>query len=317
VKYRSLLFAILASLTLGVVTGCSKSGREDAAPASAGGRSFATPDEAVGALIAAAEKHDTDALKALLGPGTEKLLTSGDPVEDREELDSFVERYRDYHELAAGTPDNLVLLVGKDRWPSPIPLNRSSGLWSFDGLAGAQELVLRRIGRNELETIDVMRGFVEAEKEYSSAAHDGGAAGVFAQKLRSDPGKQDGLYWEVAAGAPQSPMGQLIADATTEGYGGTPPSRAPYHGYLFRLLTSQGPSANGGARDYLVNGSLTGGFALLAYPAIYGSSGIMTFIVNQDGVVWQRDLGTATAQTAASVQQFDPDSSWTPIAPEE
>jgi Protein of unknown function (DUF2950) len=316
VKHRFLLFAILASVALTPLAGCGKPGHDDAR-ASASGRSFATPDDAVAALIVAAQNHDTNALKVLLGPGTEKLFSSGDPVEDREELDSFVKRYTDYHELAAGTPDNLVLLVGRDRWPCPIPLNRSNGLWSFDGLAGAQELVLRRIGRNELETIDVMGGFVEAEKEYSSVAHDGGATGVFAQKLRSDPGKQDGLYWDVAADETQSPMGQLIADATSEGYGGAPPSKTPYHGYLFRMLTSQGPSANGAARDYVVNGSLTGGFALLAYPATYGSSGIMTFIVNQDGVVWQRDFGADTTQKAASVQQFDPDSSWTPIAPEE
>jgi Protein of unknown function (DUF2950) len=315
VRHSRLLPVAMTLLALGVVLGCAKPPQDNAANASAG-QSFATPDEAVAALISAAESHDIDALRRVLGPGTDKLLASGDPIADRKEIDSFLGRYKTYHELVEGTPNNLVLLVGEDRWPSPIPLVRTSGLWSFDGPAGAEELVLRRIGANELRTIEVMRGFVEAETEYGAAAHDGGATGEYAQKLRSQPGKHDGLYWEVAPGEPESPAGPLLAAAAEEGYAGTQPARTPYHGYLYRMLTSQGPAATGGPRDYLAAGKLTGGFALLAYPDSYAASGIMTFIVNQDGVVWQRDLGADTARTAKSIQQFNPDNSWTPIAPE-
>jgi hypothetical protein len=293
------------------LSGCS----QDARTSSPRQESFATPDEAVNALVAAVERQDSQALRNLLGPGTEKLISSGDAVADRHEGDSFLQRYREHHELVAGGPDNLVLLVGEDRWPVPIPLVRANGRWSLDGDAGAEELVLRRVGRNELSTIDVLQGFVAAQMDYAANGHDGVPSGVYAQKLRSAPGKHDGLYWEVAAGEPQSPAGPLLADATSEGYSGTQARHVPYHGYFFRMLTSQGPAANGGAREYVADGQLTGGFAVLAYPATYGASGIMTFVVNQDGVVWQRDLGKDTAEAVAAIRQFNPDDSWTPIAP--
>jgi hypothetical protein len=278
--------------------------------------SFKTPDEAVGALAKALEHQDTRLLQELLGPGTADLLSSGDPVADNRARAAFLERYRVRHELVEGNSDTLVLVVGEDRWPLPIPLVRDENHWEFDGAAGANELVLRRIGANELSTINVMHGYVAAQRDYGSVGHDGAAAGVYAQKLRSDPGKQDGLYWEIGAGGTPSPAGPLLAAANSEGYALDRGGRAPYHGYLFRTLTSQGSSADGGARDYKVNGQLTGGFALLAYPERYGASGIMTFIVNQDGVVWQRDLGKDTASAALAIQQFDPDDSWTPLAPE-
>jgi hypothetical protein len=277
---------------------------------------FATPEEAVDALIAAGEKQDNAGLQALLGADTEKLLSSGDAVADRRARDAFLARYRSHHELAAGNSDQLVLMTGDDRWPLPIPLVRTNGRWWWDAAAGADELIKRRIGADELRTIDVMRGFVAAQNDYAASGHDGARAGAFAQRLRSAPGKQDGLYWEVKSGQPPSPAGPLLAAAHSEGYGTGSGSGAPYHGYLFKLLTSQGSAANGGARDYLVDGRLTGGFALLAYPASYGSSGVMTFMVNQDGVVWQRDLGEDTATAAATITQFNPDDNWTPLAPE-
>ena len=191
---------------------------------------------------------------------------------------------------------------------------REQGRWRFDGAAGAEEIVTRRIGANELRTIDVMRSYVDAQNEYASTGHDGAAPGVYAQRLRSEAGKHNGLYWETAAGETLSPAGALLAAAADEGYGQT--SGAPYHGYRYRTLPSQGSAANGGAHEYIVGGKQTGGFALLAYPAEYGASGVMTFMVNQDGIVWQRDLGEETAQLATSVQQFNPDETWTPIAAE-
>src|SRR5688572_27684048 len=281
---------------------------------------FATPEEAATALAAALEKHDVERLRNLFGPGTEDLLTSGDEVADRAARDTFVKRFQARHQLVSGGPDDLVLQVGEDDWPLPIPLVKDSGRWRFDGVAGAEELVRLRIGGNELRAIDVMYGFVAAQKLYASKGHDGQPAGIYAQRLRSDAGKQNGLYWEAAPGEPESPAGPFLANAAAEGYGrsgtGQQGESRPYHGYLYRPLLSQGNAAAGGAVDYIANGKLTKGFALLAYPADYGASGIMTFIVNQDGLVWQRDLGEDTATEATAIKEFNPDSTWTPIPPE-
>jgi hypothetical protein len=312
--------ALAASLLwLGALWGCAKPAANLAGEGAAKNNaqtSFATPDEAVAALVAAGEKENTAALQGMLGPDSAGLLSSGDPVQDRRGREGFLKRYAAYHELVAGDPDNLVLLVGDDRWPLPIPLVRRSGRWYWDGAAGARELAVRRIGANELRTIDVMHGFVAAENDYAVSAHDAAPQGVYAQRLVSSSGKQDGLYWESPPGQPQSPAGPGLAAANAEGYAVTGTLANPYHGYLFRILTSQGAEADGGARDYLVDGKLSQGVALLAYPSAYGVSGVMTFIVNQDGVVWQRDLGADTAQAAAAITQFDPDNSWTPLAPE-
>jgi Protein of unknown function (DUF2950) len=314
-KSSAMSFVLLALGTLAGCSGPSGNGASSAA-VTAAQPTFATPEEAVTALIRTAQQGDVAALQKLLGPGTADLVSSGDPVADQNEREAFLERYQAHHEFAAGDPNDLVLMVGEDRWPLPIPLVRQNQRWEFDGEAGAQEILLRRIGANELRTIDVMRGYVEAQTLYAGSAHDGIAAGAYAQKLRSDPGKQNGLYWEVAAGADASPAGPLLAAANSEGYGDAQGKAMPYHGYLFRLLTSQGPAAEGGPRSYLSDGKLTGGFALLAYPANYGASGIMTFMINQDGIVWQRDLGADTAKSAAAIEQFNPDDSWTPLAPE-
>lgn len=311
------LIAFAAALSLIAVSGCNR--QEGAIPATvtppapAPARSFDTPEAAVDALVAAVEKNDVAALKEILGPGTDELLSSGDEVEDRAEREAFVARYREQHQLG-GTPDRLVLQVGDDHWPLPIPVVRGNDGWHFDGEAGADEIVTRRIGANELRTIDVMRGYVEAQEDYAAVAHDDGNAGTYAQKLRSDTGKRNGLYWEAAAGEPESPAGPLLAEAGSENYGAT--KGEPYHGYLYRILLSQGAAASGGAKDYVVDGKLTGGYALIAWPADYGASGIMTFLVSQDGVVWQRDLGEDTTKSVADITQFNPDDNWTPLAPE-
>jgi hypothetical protein len=276
-------------------------------------RDFSTPEQAVAALVTALEHNDDAAAERLLGmPG---LLSSGDEVADRAARERFLSLYRERNELVAGGPNDLVLQVGQDPWPMPIPLVRRAGQWSFDGPAGAEELVLRRIGRNELRTIEVMRGYVDAQQEYAAASRDGAAAGIYAQRVNSTPGKHDGLYWPTTTGEPPSPLGPLIAAAAEEGYTGTNPS-GTYRGYRYRMLFAQGPSALGGARDYIVDGKLKDGFALLAYPENYGVSGIMTFMVNQDGIVWQSDLGEQTRQRVTSMQTFDPDRHWTPIAHE-
>lgn len=303
--------ACLTTAALLMIIGCGK-------PDASGARhaSFSTPEEAASALVAAVGDHDVDKMRALFGPGVEGLLSSGDEAVDRAARESFLRKYGVRHQFSAGGPDNLVLHVGDEDWPLPIPLVRRESGWRFDGAAGADELILRRIGRNELRTIDVMRGFVAAQKDYAATSHDGVAAGAYAQRLKSLPGRQDGLYWDVAAGGPLSPAGPLLADAATEGYTSAEGTRTPYHGYRYRTLFAQGPAASGGAREYVVDGMFTDGFALIASPDAYGVSGVMTFMVNQDGVVWQRDLGQATAKVAAAIHQFDPDETWTPIAPE-
>jgi Protein of unknown function (DUF2950) len=277
--------------------------------------SFATADEATEALVAALRSNDAKALGELFGPGMSELLSSGDPVEDARARATFLARYDAAHSLVAGDASDLALLVGEDRWPLPIPLVHSDGRWSWDGAAGIQELLLRRIGADELRTIKVMHGYVDAQYEYAAQGHDGLPAGLYAQKFTSTPGKRDGLYWETAPGAPQSPAGPFLAAASSEGYGERV-GAAPYHGYVYRVLNSQGPQAQGGAFDYMVDGKLSKGFAVLAYPSNYGSSGVMSFIVNQDGEVWQRDLGKDTAKAALAISEFNPDADWTPIAPE-
>jgi len=306
----TILLAALAALS-----GCARPAQNTTARTADPQVSFASPEEAIAALVAAGEEQDVARLHALLGPGTGVLLSSGDPVADRRAREAFLARYRARHELIADGPNDFALVLGEERLPFAIPLVRTDGRWFWDGAAGAPELVSRRIDANQRRTIEVLKSFVAAEEEYAAVGHDGAPPGLYAQKLRSTPGTRDGLYWDTAAGEPQSPASPLLAAAAAEGYSVGRGGGAPYHGYVFRLLTSQGPSAPGGARDYLANGKLTGGFAALAYPEVYGSSGVMTYMVSQDGVVWQRDLGPGSANAAAAVTQFDPDDTWAPVAP--
>jgi hypothetical protein len=278
-------------------------------------QNFATPEEAAAALASATRSHDSAALHAIFGPDSDRLLASGDRVSDKQSEQRFTEAYDQKHALVPQSADHVVLQVGADDWPLPIPLVQQDGRWHFDTAAGAQEIVDRRIGRNELETIRTMRAFVDAQRDYYERARQQTGTGFFAQRLASTPGRKDGLYWPAENNAPESPLGPLVTAAQEEGYpgelvGGRP---IPYRGYLYRILREQGEHGPEGAKSYVRNGRMTDGFALIAWPAQYGVSGIMTFIVNHDDVVFQKDLGEMTAKISAHVTRFDPDLSWARI----
>ena len=307
---RTGLTASLVAIAL-LAAGCAKKQDEAAAGAAAG---FATPDAAVAALIAALQKNDLAAAGKVLGPGSEDLLASGDAVADNADREAFLADYAAKNSIAV-EGDTATLIVGENDWPLPIPLVKKEAKWSFDAAAGADELVYRRVGENELGAIDVMYGYVNAQNAYAAEGRDGDPAGIYALKLVSDEGLHNGLYWPTAEGEPESPAGPFVAAAAAEGYASA--AGTPYHGYLYRMLYAQGANANGGAREYFKDGVLTEGFAGIAWPADYGASGVMTFIVNQDGVVFQKDLGEDTATAVAAIKSFDPDSSWTAIVPPE
>ncbi|HJV65782.1 MAG TPA: DUF2950 domain-containing protein [Geomonas sp.] len=274
-------------------------------------KSFSTPEDAGKQLIAALKDNDSRELSAIFGPGSQDLVSSGDPVADRLNREQFVKLYEEKNGIQEVRPGSTVLLVGPEEYPFPIPIVGREGAWHFDAKAGREELLNRRIGRNELEAIDVLYAYLDAQREY--AHEDRGGQGIlqFAQKIRSTPGKKDGLYWEVQQGEPESPLGPLAARAAREGYlKGKGEVPAPFHGYFFRILKAQGKHATGGDFDYVVNGKMVLGFAMLAYPAQYGSSGVMTFMVNQDGVVYQKNLGKETGKSAQAIKRFDPDPSW-------
>jgi DUF2950 family protein len=279
-----------------------------AAQAASGQKTFSKPSEGVQALIAAARSSDQDQLLAVLGPAAKDLIGSGDPVADKKGLQHLVKQYDTKHSITVAAPGYDMLVVGPNDWPLPIPLVRDGTSWYFDAARGRDEILKRRVGENELGAIAVCEGYVRAQKDYAAKGHDGQPTGLYAQKFASDEGKQNGLYWPVAAGKPQSPLGPAVAAATAEGYGGSSPE--PYHGYIYKRLQAQGPDAPGGAKNYVANGKQSGGFALIAYPAKYGSSGIMTFVVNQDGVIYQKDLGDDTETIAAGIISFNPDQSW-------
>jgi Ca2+-binding RTX toxin-like protein len=272
---------------------------------------FASPEAAVAALIGALEANDTVALGALLGPDSEGILSSGDEVADANARAQFLADYQEKHALVAEEDGSMTLNVGENDWPLPIPLVAVDGNWYLDGAAGAQELIYRRIGRNELGAIAVCRGFIDAQIEYAAVGHDGDDAGIFAAKLRSDPGLHNGLYWPTTQSEPPSPAGEAVARAMAEGYRAVTGKRKPYHGYYYRMLFAQGANAEGGAMEYFVDGALTQGVALVAWPADYDVSGVMTFMVDLEGVVYQKDLGEATSSLVDDIQVFDPDSSWT------
>lgn len=274
---------------------------------------FATPEDAVTALITALKKNDNTALSALLGPGSEDVISSGDDVADANAHKQFVEDYEAKHSLVKEEDGSMTLQVGEEEYPLPIPIVAAEGKWYLDGAAGAQELIYRRVGRNELGAISVCRGFIDAQIEYAAQGHDGNPPGIFAAKLRSDPGMHNGLYWPTTETEAPSPAGKAVARAMAEGYKAVTGKRKPYHGYFYRGLFAQGTNAEGGAREYFVDGVLAEGVALIAWPADYGASGVMTFIVNLDGVVYQQDLGEDTAEKVSAIQEFNPDSSWTVV----
>jgi hypothetical protein len=282
------------------------------AMAAARQKSFATPAAAVDALMSANRGNHIGELIAILGPEGAKLVHSGDPVADRNGRTRFVAAYDEAHKLERDGDSKAILIVGADQWPLPIPLVREHARWRFDTKAGADEILNRRIGRNELSVIQVSRAYVTAQRDYAVRNLGPGGSAEYAQHFMSTIGQRDGLYWPVKSGEEESPLGPLIAQARAAGYRpGTPHVKPrPYDGYYFRILTQQGPNAAGGARNYVIDNHMTGGFAMITFPATYGDSGIMTFIVNQDGIVYQKNLGPDTTSIAAAMTQYDPDGSW-------
>lgn len=278
---------------------------------SAGQMSFSSPQHAVDALIIAVQNDNDTELLAILGPDSEDLISSGDKVADQIGRERFLEACKEKFNIERETENRVVLLVGDKNYPFPIPIIRRGENWLFDTQAGIEEILNRQIGRNELNTIEVVHAYTDAQREYASMKFNGDGP-EFAQKFSSSVEKKDGLYWEVAEGEEESPFGPLIARATEKGYAGgldeDPPE--PFQGYYFKILKAQGEHATGGAFDYVANGKMVLGFALVAYPAKYGVSGIMTFIVSQEGVIYEKDLGETTAATVAAMTIFDPDNTW-------
>jgi DUF2950 family protein len=274
-------------------------------------RTFATPEEAVRALIEAVKAEKLDEVLAIFGPESQELVATSDPATGRGNRQVFTAAVAEGWQLVDNEQGGKTLVIGNESWPFPVPLVQDAGRWRFDTAAGKEEVIARRIGRNELAAIRISRTYVAAQRQYAEQGHDGKPKGTFAQKVRSDPGKQDGLYWPTQRGQPRSPLGDLVAEAAADGrspLGNTKP--APFYGYYFRILTGQGADAPGGARSYLVGGEMTGGFALVAWPAEYDATGVMTFLVNQDGTTLEKDLGPETAKLAGEMAVYNPDPSW-------
>ncbi|HUY26541.1 MAG TPA: DUF2950 domain-containing protein [Candidatus Binataceae bacterium] len=280
-----------------------------------GQKTFSSPSAAADALAAAVESNNDQELLAILGPSARDLISSGDHTADQNRRARFTRKYKQLHQFATAADGRVFLYIGANNWPDPVPLRKNGSQWYFDTKSGRKEVLFRRIGANELSAIKVCQAIAAGEHQYYSSLHDGNSVHQYSPKFHSTPGTQDGLYWPVKAGEkPQSPLGPLVADAAIEGYqhhSGTPPH--PFHGYIYRLITQQGASASGGTMNYVVDGKMTGGFALVAYPASYRDSGVMTFIVNQDGQIYQKDLGPQTAQIAAAMTQYNPDKTWRPV----
>jgi hypothetical protein len=277
------------------------------------GKGFPSADAAAQALVNAAKSDDVAGLIAILGPSAKAIVSTGDPVEDRTVRRTFAARAAQKMRLAPnhGSATAKTLLAGKDEWPLPIPIVERNGQWYFDTAQGKEEILTRRIGSNELDAIEVCRGFVEAENEYAANNRTAANIPVYAQKVISTPGQKDGLYWEGQSEDEESPIGEIVAKALAEGYTN---KHEPYHGYYFRVLKGQGANAAGGEMSYLDNGAMTKGFAIIAWPANYGSTGIMTFVVDKSGIVYQKDLGKKTGELAAAYTAYNPDKTWAPVA---
>jgi hypothetical protein len=273
---------------------------------------FKTPDDAASALANAAKTGDGKAIVTVLGPDGQDIVSSGDEVADAATRQKFVAAYDAKHQIAMEGDNKAMLVIGQEDFPLPIPLVRKDGLWRFDTAAGREEILFRRVGRDELDAIQSCLAYVDAQNEYAERDRSGAGANTYAQRIISAPGKKDGLYWPTSQGEDASPLGELIAEATAQGYR-PGDGRTPFHGYYFKILTKQGPAAPGGELDYIVRGKMIGGFALVAYPAEYRNSGVMTFIVNHTGNVFQKDLGPDTAKLAERMTSFNPDQSWTKV----
>lgn len=299
-EWRRTLLAVF--LIAGVATGSTAANAAEAKQ-----RTFASPEEAVQALVTAATSGDTKALEAILGPGSRALVQSGDGVADRAGRERFARAYGDGNRIAREGDAKAILMVGKDDWPLPIPIVKDASGWRFDTKQGREEILNRRIGRNELSAIQAVLAYVDAQREYYLRNPQGDKLLHYAQKFTSARGRRDGLYFSTKAGEKPSPLGPLYASAKAEGYAKGDDS---YLGYHYRILRGQGASAPGGAYDYVAQGRMIGGFALIAWPASYGNSGVMTFIVNHDGVVYEKDLGPDTAAAVKKIARFNPDKSW-------
>jgi hypothetical protein len=291
-------FTAAAALALGIaLTGSAALAQQ----------SFKTPDEAVDSLVAAARAHDSKALTRVLGRRATDIIDSGDPVSDMETRRAFFTAFDAKHRVAVSDGKTATLLIGPDDWPFPIPLVEQSGSWQFDTDTGRREILYRRIGRNELAAIMASLAYVDAQNDYAAMDAARGGMGVYAQKIASSPGKKDGLYWATKEDEAESPLGAFVAAASRSG---RVAAGEPFHGYYYRILTRQGPKAPGGEHDYIVRGKMIGGFGLVAWPAEYGNTGVMTFVVNQDGDVFQKDLGERTDRIAAGMASFNPDQTW-------
>jgi hypothetical protein len=276
-------------------------------------QSFKTPEAAADALFKAVKAENTKAILAVLGSGANDIVSSGDAVADRTARELVVAAFDRKHQVVKEGDKKAVVMLGDVEWPFPIPLVERNGAWRFDTTAGREEILYRRIGRNELAAIQVCLAYIDAQNEYAEEDRTGNGVKSYARRIVSNDGKKDGLYWPTKAGEPSSPIGDIAAAASAQGYkiGG---GRAPFHGYYYRILTAQGPTAPGGAINYVVRGNMIGGFALVAYPAQYGNSGVMTFLVNHDGVVFQKDLGPQTMRLASRMTSFNPDHTWRKVA---
>jgi hypothetical protein len=297
---------LTAAVIIALSAGCNKSQQDSAGP-----KTFASREDASKAFYDAAKAGDTNTLLAIFGSDSRSLLFSGDSVQDQRALSKFTASYDQMHRWENLQNGGLVLDIGADNYPFPFALlKNSSGQWYFDSNSAKEEILARRIGANELAAIDVLYTMAAAQAEYYSQVLDGSTVQQYARKFISDEGKQNGLYWKAVENQPESPLGPLAADASDEGYSGKTQASQPFHGYFYRIITKQGDQAQGGAQDYIVNGNMTAGFAIVAYPAEYRNSGVMSFLINQDGVVFQKDLGEKTLDVARTIAEFNPDDTW-------
>ena len=276
-------------------------------------QAFKTPDEAASALVSAAKADDPKAIVTVLGPDGTDIASSGDEVADAATRQKFVAAYDAKHQITMEGDNKAIMVIGQEDFPLPIPLIRKDGMWRFDTAAGREEILFRRVGKNELDAIQACLAYVDAQNEYAEKDRTGAGIKTYAQHVISQPGKKDGLYWPTSQGEEPSPLGEIVAQATTQGYR-VGAGRTPFHGYYFKILTKQGPAAPGGELEYVVRGKMIGGFALVAYPAEYRNSGVMTFLVNHAGSVYQKDLGPATAKLAERMSSFNPDKTWQKVS---
>jgi len=303
------LLLVVGAATLLSIWACNK--KEQPSPVQASPKTFASPDDAGKGLFEAVKSGNQETVLAIFGPGTKELIYAGDAAEDKASLDGFVRAYQVMNRWRKLGDGSELLLVGADNQAFPIPLKNAAGQWYFDAAAGKEEILARRIGRDEIVAIDVSEALADAQEQYFAQKH--GGVKQYAQKFISDAGQQNGLYWESPQGFPRSPLGPLVAFATEEGFTLKPDAAQPFYGYYFRRLDSQGSNARGGAKPYVVNGKATGGFAYVAYPAKYDITGVKTFIINQNRVVYEKNLGKDTADVAKSLTEFNPDNTWTAL----